>query len=132
MNVPTVNMVAIWIAVVIGLTSPVALGFSWHIYETKFRKEAPQQRTRVTFVAMILASTGLLLLPIFVVVHVMQIGSPASTARVIPVQLGFALAGVGVEILALGLCFFGRAKAMFPIACACLGVSVLWVFSFIH
>jgi hypothetical protein len=132
MNVPTVNMVAIWIAVVIGLTSPVALGFARHIYETKLKKEEPQGRTRVTFATMILASTGLLLLPIFFVVHAMQIGSQASTERVIPVQLGFALGGVGVEILALGLCFFGRAKAMFPIAYACLGVSVLWVLSFIH
>jgi hypothetical protein len=65
MNVPTVNMVAIWIAVVIGLTSPVALGFARHIYETKLKKEEPQGRTRVTFATMILASTGLLLLPIF-------------------------------------------------------------------
>lgn len=98
MNVPRVNMVAIWIAVVIGLTSPVALGFARHIYETKLKKEEPQGRTRVTFATMILASTGLLLLPIFFVVHAMQIGSKASTERVIPVQLGFALGGVGVKI----------------------------------
>lgn len=111
------------------LFAPVAFTYSWHFYFTRMRRESAGWRNRLTLISLALASLAALLFPVMVML-MPRAGSGGE---------------VGVDedewveswhrpifrtlLLALLLCLFGRRRLTAPIAIACVGTALFWLFS---
>jgi hypothetical protein len=118
------------VASILVLLAPVALIYGWVCYFTPKGKEPPSWRGWTTLLSLILASLGILLWP------VMMILMPGADWR----------SGIGVGdqvqwvsfwvrtvfrslMAALLLGVLGRPRLVLPIVVGCLGTGLLWLFS---
>ena len=104
------------------LFAPVAFIYSWYFYFTKMRRESAGWRNRLTLISLALASLAALLLPVMVMlmpVGVDQYEWVESWHRPIFRTL----------LLAFLLCLFGRRRLIVPIAIACVGTTLFWLFT---
>jgi hypothetical protein len=118
------------IAAIIVLLAPVGLIYSWHFYFTKIRAERASWPDRLTLLSLTLASSAALLWPIAMIFAPKE--NWTSYAGV-PQQIEFIESWERVSVrtllVAFLLCFLGRPLLIAPIAVACVGTMLFWVFS---
>ena len=118
------------IATVVVLLAPIGLLYGWFFYWTRMRYESRSWRNRIAVVSLVLVSLAVLSWPAMAMLApkvdwVTYVGAQR--------QLDWVDAWEKVALrtllgaLVLGL--FGRPRLILPIAVACVGTALFWIFS---
>lgn len=118
------------IAGLIALLAPVGLIYGWYLYFTKIRHESLGWRNRVSVSSLVLACLGALLWPItMMLAPKADWRSYVGVAEQVQFVESWERVAVRTLLVALILSFFGRPRLIAPIAVACLGTALFWIFS---
>jgi len=118
------------IATIIVLLAPIGLIYGWYFYWARIWREPGHWRNRITLLSLILASFAVLLWPV-----TMKFAPTAdwTTYAGVANQVGFVESWEKVAVRTLLgaflLCFFGRPRLIAPIAVACFGTALFWMFT---
>jgi len=118
------------IGAVIVLLGLVGLIYSWYFYFAKIRKEPVGWRNRVSLLSLVLVSLGGLLWPVtMILAPKADWTSYVGVARQVQFVESLEKIGVRTLLFAFVLCFFGRPRLIAPIAVACVGTALFWLFT---
>jgi hypothetical protein len=125
--VKSANEFAVIVAV---LLAPIGLIYSWHFYLTQMRGESPGWRNRVTLLSLELVSLVALLWPVmFVLMPRADWGSGLGVGHQAEWVESWHRPIFRTLLVAFFLCLFGRPRLIAPIAIACVGTALFWLFS---
>ena len=118
------------LAGIVVILAPVGLIYSWYFYFSKLRREPSRWRNKISLIALVLASLILLLWPAAMIfapkVHsATYVGAP-EYQKFVDTWMKVAVRAL---ILPFVLCFLGRPRLIAPIAVACVGTALFWLFS---
>jgi hypothetical protein len=118
------------VATILILFSPAGLVYAWVFYWIRMKTEPGNWRGHVTLASLVLASVAILLWPIS---RLLMPRADWQSWAGVRHQFEWvdSWEKIAVRILLIGfvLCFFGRRRLIMPIAVACLGAALFWVFS---
>jgi hypothetical protein len=118
------------VAAIIALLAPVGLIYSWYFYLVKIRKEPAGWRNRMSLLSLALGSLGALLWPVTMMfAPKADWTSYVGVARQVEFVESWEKIGVRTLLVAFVLCFFGRPRLIAPIAIACVGTALFWLFT---
>jgi hypothetical protein len=121
------------VAFFIALFAPIGLIYSWHFYFTRIRREPASWRNRISVSSLVLASVGASLVPLTrIFAPTADWSSYVGVARQVDFVEAWEKVAVRTLLVAFVLCFFGRPRLIAPIAVACLGTTLFWMFSTIR
>jgi len=118
------------VATVLILLSPIGLLYGWFFYLTRMRHEPRDWRSWITLTSLTLASLAILSWPVTAL-----LAPKADWGTHVGVRNRLAwVEALQKPILrtlsaAIVLCLFGRPRLILPIAVACVGAALVWVFS---
>lgn len=118
------------VIIIFVLLAPVGLVYSWFFYWTKMRKESPSWRRRFTVAALVLASLAVLAWPVRgLLMPTADWASGVGVGHQVRWAEGWERVAVRTLLAALVFSSLGRPRLIVPIALACIGTAMLWVFS---
>jgi hypothetical protein len=110
--------------------APVGLIYSWHFYLTQMRKESTGWRNRVTLLSLALVSLAALLWPVMALLMPRaDWGSGVGVDHQVQWVESWHRPIFRTLLVAFFLCLFGRPRLIAPIAIACFGTALFWLFS---
>jgi hypothetical protein len=118
------------IAGLIVLLAPVGLIYSWYFYLAKIQKEPASWRNRISLLSLVLVSLGVLLWPVMTLLApradwTTYVGVPEQIQWTESWQKPIVRTLLGAFLLSV----FGRPRLIAPIAVACVGTVLFWIFS---
>jgi hypothetical protein len=119
------------VATILILLAPVALIYGWVFYSTRMKAEPRSLRKWATFISLILVSLVIVLWPVSMVVLVPKADwlSGAGVGHQVRWMETWETIAFRALVVALVLGLFGRPRLILPIAVACVGTALLWLFS---
>lgn len=118
------------VATILVLLAPVGLIYGWVCYFTPASREPVGWRSRATLLSLTLVSLAVLLW-FETMVHLP--GADWSTGAGVEHQVAWeyarARAALCASLVAFVLCLFGRPRLILPLAVACIGTGLFWLFS---
>lgn len=118
------------IAGFIALLAPLGLIYGWHFYFSRIRREPAGWRNRIGVSSLALASVGALLWPVAMIfAPKADWQSYVGVAQQVHFVESWEKVAVRTLLVAFVLCFFGRPRLIAPVAVACLGTTLFWLFS---
>ena len=121
------------IAFFIALLAPIGLIYGWRFYFGRIRREPAGWRNRTSVLSLVLASFGALLWPITRIFEpIANWSSYVGVAQQVDFVERWEKVAVRTLLVAFVLCFFGRPRLIAPIAVACIGTTLFWMYSTIR
>ena len=117
------------VGAIIVLLAPVGLIYSWVFYLTRMRREPAGWRNRVTLLSLTLVSLALVLWPIMLGLVPRADWRDAAGIELQSQWVAWHPPVFRALLVALVLCMFGRPRLIGPIAVACVGTAMFWLFS---
>lgn len=118
------------VATILVLSAPVGLIYGWVFYSTRIRKEPSDWRSRLTFLSLALVSLVVLLWPaMMVLMPRADWGSGVGVGHQMDWVKAWERVAFRTLSAALVLGLFGRPRLILPIAVACVGTAMFWLFS---
>ncbi len=118
------------VATILILLSPAGLIYGWVSYFTPASEEPTGWRGRVTLLSLVLVSLAAML---WLVTMLYMPGADWRRGAGVAHQIGWEYARARVALygllVALVFCLFGRPRLILPIAVACIGTGLFWLFS---
>jgi hypothetical protein len=118
------------VATILVLLAPVALIYGWACFLTPKSGEPAGWRSRATLLSLTLVSLAVLL---WFVTMLHMPGADWRTGAGVGHQVAWvytrARAASYALLAALVVCFIGRPRLILPIAVACVGTAMFWLFS---
>lgn len=118
------------VATIIVILAPAGLIYSWVFYLTRMRREPTTWRHWVTLLSMVLVSAVVLLWPIMLALMPRaDWGSGLGVAHQVQWVEAWHRPIFRILLVALVLALLGRPRLVAPMAFACVGTAMYWLFS---